>query len=211
METNKGKGKAPAAKSRDGKIAVFDKNDTCWNICEEENGQKTYTSLYKVIRGAEISAEEAIRLYQGEDLDVDAVKRGSGEVYHITLAIRDVSTDPKEVNGVTYENRMAVVGSALAKKNDQGELTGWKVDGVDFFSRVGPKSNPVYLTAGDCMVLLDGQEFERNGFKVSLSAVEEVEKEGKQYRHAKVSCRSLQEKEEQKEAEDDQESVRQRR
>lgn len=144
----------------------------------KQGGDKLYTSVFSKVAGAEITPEEAGRLYMGEELEMNLPARGGGEDYSAIVLKKGIKTEVKNGNdGRRFENRTLELGIVIPMRKREGnELFGYKVGGVAFFKSVGPKDKPIELSAGDVLTLSAGRPVEKDGNTITVTEIQEGER-----------------------------------
>lgn len=181
-------GNAPAAKSDNGKIAVWESEDgKYFNVSVEKSKDEKFrfsmgTKYFDVLQ---FEARDVIDMMEGNDVRFDAMPTKNGEETYPVAFYIDGFKD--KVNG-EYTNYYARVEKApLILKDDR--VIGYRlpVDGtegsVSFMSnhKIGNEYYP--LTAHDCVTLAKEKEIERGGFKFRFDGVEDKGK----FRSAEVA------------------------
>lgn len=157
-----------------------------------QGGQKEYTGVYAQVGDYELSAEEAGRLYCGEEIEVQ--QTGRNGAYTALLAARGIKTESRVKDGKTYENRTLDLGLLIPmKRGSDNSLFGYKASGVLYFKEVGPKENPITLTAGDVLKLASKQAIQKDGFELTLGEVNEEQKGGYTNKTARVNVSEISE------------------
>jgi hypothetical protein len=174
----------------EGDIAVFGKElpsgDEIYVISEGPKGNRTYTTLFPEISGYRLSPDEALALYQGYDIEAELTTKAGDDTYKASLALRGVKVESKRVGDKVYQNRTVDVGIALPRYKKDGEHFGYRIDGKDFFKTAGPSDRHVELFARDCFRLLNNETIEKQGVQLSLREIEDVTKDGKTYKTARI-------------------------
>ncbi len=155
-----------------------------WNIKEERPEGNRFVACFAEVSGYRLSADEAAALYLGNDVAATLKSRESNKPFDASLFPAGIKTAPRTVGTKTFENRTMQMGIAVHVKSE-GKRVGYLVDGVRF-----PASrNGVTLAAGECWKLLNGKTVEKDGVKIEMTGIQEVDKEGKTYKNANVSMK----------------------
>ena len=176
MSENQAQENKPLFKS--GNVAVFDhkSNTTAFQVVDgEKGGTKTYTTVWKKVGNHVLSADEAGRLYLGNDVAVRVPKKNSDELFDAMLGTRGVEVKETTKEGKTYSNRTLDVGFAipLHRKQDNA-LFGYKIDGVTYFKKVGSKESPVELSLREVLILSKGEDItRRDGTQIRVGEIRE--------------------------------------
>lgn len=185
----------------EGDIAVWPKQmpsgDEVFVISNGPKGNRSYATLYPQVGGATLSADEALALYMGYDIEKEMVSK-AGNPYKAMLALEGiVNTTNTGKDGRKYTNTTARVGMAMCRTTkEDGELYGYRIKQdnrfIDFFKDVGPKDGrQVELSARACFQLLNNEVIEEDGIQMSLGEITSVNKDGKEFHTARVWCKDL--------------------
>lgn len=180
---------APASNKplfKKGEVAVFPLKQlgthSAYPISEgPKDGEKKYTTVFASLGAYELTAEDAGRLYLGEDITVNINKKDGSGQYEAILAARGIrETERPNPAGGVYKNRTLDVGMVFpAKRRADGELFGFKVEGVLYYKSVGPQSDPVELSAKDVLALAAGHVVNKGDSVISVGEIEDQGEKGK--------------------------------
>lgn len=163
-----------------GDVSVFEHRhlDAFQIVNGEKDGPKDYVTVWRHVGakggGAKLTAEQAGRLFLGEDVAMALSKKDSDEQYEAIVGSKGIKTDRPVKNGKTFTNHTLDVGIAIPlKRNTDQSRFGYKVDGITYFTSVGSQKEPVNIDLKEIFKLAAGHIVEKGDVSLKVGEIKD--------------------------------------
>jgi hypothetical protein len=164
-----------------GDVSVFEHRhleDAYQIVNGEKDGPKEYVTVWRHVGaaggGAQLTPEQAGRLFLGEDIAMALSKKDSDEQYEAIVGSKGIKTDRPVKNGKTFTNHTLDVGIALPlKRNTDQSLFAYKVGGITYFTSVGSQKEPVNIDLKEIFKLAGGYIVEKGDVSLKVGEIKD--------------------------------------